>query len=454
MKTLWIALIVNLTFALSAGAQQTSAVKPDTLRMSVQQCIQYAIDHQKDVKNSRLDAEIARRTSQEYTGQALPQISGSIDFVDYLKLPVSLIPAQFIDPTAEPGTFIPIKFGTQYNMTIGAQAQQLILDGRYFLGLKATRALADQAALTVTSTEIDAVDNVMKNYLAALVSSERLKQLEANISRLEKTLHDTKAQYDNGFVEKVDVDRISVNYNNLLTQRDNVRNVIVLSYLQLKYNMGMNANDVLMLTDSIREDNFEAVLQNAGQPDLNNRIEYQQLLTGHSLAEMNVKQYNLEYLPTLYGNAGLSYQAQREEFNFLGSGAWYPTGYVGLKLAVPIFDGLQKARKIQEAKLGVQQSDNNIADFRNAMELQVTGAKTGLENAISSLNTQRANLDLAKEVENISTKKFNAGVGSSLEVTVSESGLTEAQVNYLNALYDAWVAKIDLQKALGTLYKK
>ncbi|MBA3648931.1 MAG: TolC family protein [Chitinophagales bacterium] len=450
MKTC-ITLLLSVIFRI-ANAQQATDLKPDTLRMSVQECVDYALQHQHNVKNTRLDAEIAKRKTQEYTGLSLPQINGSLEFTDFLKLPTSLIPGEFFG--GEAGTFIPVKFGTQYNVTAGAQASQLIFDGRYFLGLKASRALADQAQLAVTGSEIDVVNTVMKAYLSTLINVERVKQLDANIDRLQKIFHDTKAQFEAGFVEKLDVDRISVSYNNLLTERDNVRNSIALSYYLLKYNMGMNGNDGLLLTDSIREDDFQSVLQNAGTSDLNNRIEYQQLLTGLALSEMNVKQYKLEYLPTLYGFASLSYQAQREKLNFFNNEAWYPTGIAGFKLSLPIFDGLQKARQLQQAKLSVEKTNNDIEDFKNAVSLQVASAKTSLQNAISSLNTQRTNLDLAKEVVDISRKKFDQGVGSSLEVTNGESSLREAQVNYLNALYDAWVARIDLQKSLGTLYKK
>jgi outer membrane protein TolC len=390
------------------------------------------------------------RHTQEVTGLALPQIDASVDVTDFLKLPTSLIPAEFFG--GEPGSFAAVQFGTQWNATAAVQASQLVLDGRYFLGLKAARALADLSSLDVKRNEIETVEAVMKAYLATLIAERRMQQLDANISRFKKLFDDTKAFHQAGFVEKLDIDRITVNYNNLVTEKENVERLTALSSLVLKFQMGMDVNRGIILTDSIGEDNFEAVLQSAGTPDLNNRVEYQQLLTGKSLAQMDVQRYNIGYLPSLYAYGTLSYQAQREEFNFFNNDRWYPTGLVGLKLTVPIFDGLQKVRQVQQARLSLQKSENNIENFRNAINLQVSSAQANLQNAISRLSSQKSNLDLAKEVVEISRKKFELGVGSSLEVTDAEGSLKDAETNYLSALYDAWIAKIDLQKAFGNLY--
>jgi len=423
----------------------------DTLRMNLQQCISYALDNQISVKNAQLDADISHRQSQEYTGIALPQVNGSFDFNDYLKLPTSLIPAEFFG--GEPGTYIPLQFGTQYNGTAQVTLSQLIGDGRYFLGLKATRALSDLAEKKVEATKIDITESVMKAYLARIITAARVEQLAVNIASFKKTYDDTKALYKSGFVEKVDVDRLAVNYNNLLTEKDKFDKMSALSMLLLKFQMGMDVNQPLVLLDSLRETDFQSVLQNAATADINNRIEYQMLNNTKELREMNVKRYNYGYIPTLYGVAGLSYQAQVNSFDLIPTSQWYNTAYIGFTLNVPIFDGLQKARQIQQAKLSLQQTENEMFNFQNTMNLQVTSAKTNMENAISSLEAQRNNLQLSDEIVTISRKKFELGAGTSLEVTDAETSLKESQTNYLNALYDAWVAKIELDKALGILNK-
>lgn len=168
---------------------------------------------------------------------------------------------------------------------------------------------------------------------------------------------------------------------------------------------------------------------------------------------MNIKQYQLGYLPSLYAVGGYSFQAQVNQFDLLPSSEWYNTAFIGFSFNLPIFDGLQKARQIQQGKLELMKRDNNLVNFQNSMNLEVANAKSNLENAISTLETQRSNQELANEIVTISRKKFEMGVGSSLEVTDAETSLKESQNNYLSALYDAWAARIDLEVALGTLAK-
>ncbi len=448
MKNITRILILLMLFGIKSYSQTSTTT---TMSMSLQQCVDYAMENQTTLKNARLDEEISHRQSQEYTGIALPQVSGKFEFVDFLRLPTSLIPAEFFG--GEPGTYQAVQFGTQYNATASLSASQLIFDGRYFLGLKATRALADLSTKTTSRSEIETRQAVMKAYLAALIANERSTQLDANITSLKKTLDDTKAIYQSGFVEKVDVDRISVGYNNLLAEKEKVDKFKTLSVYLLKFQMGMDVNQPIELTEQLREADFESILQNASTPDINNRIEYQMMQTSISLAEMNIKQYKVGYIPTLYAIGSYSYQSQVNELDLIASSKWYNTALIGFTLNVPIFDGLQKARQIQQGKLSLEKRENDMLNFQNAMNLEVISAKTSLQNAIASLNVQRSNQDLAKEIVTISRKKFEVGVGSSLEVTDAETSLKDAQTNYLNALYEAWVAKIDLDKALGILNK-
>ncbi|HYV93606.1 MAG TPA: TolC family protein [Chitinophagales bacterium] len=442
----------SILFFLSSAIVFAQSATTDTVHMGLQQCLDYAYEHQNDMKNAQLDAEISQRRSQEYTGIGLPQVSGKADFTDFLKLPTSLIPAEFFG--GEPGTFVPLQFGTQYNATIGATAQQLVFDGRYFLGLKATKALSDLGQKNVKRTKIETAEGVMKAYLTTLITFKRAEELNVNIASFKQTYDNTQALYKSGFVEKIDVDRIAVSYNNLLAEKERTDKFKVLSIYTLKFQMGMDVNQPLALTDTLREADFQSVLQNAATPDINNRIEYQMLLTSKSLAKMNMQQYRFGYLPSLYAIGSVNWQAQRNKFDFFQGGDWYNTAFVGFTLNVPIFDGFQKARQIQQAKLGMQQNENNILNFQNAMNLQVTSAKASMQNAIQALIVQKSNLDLANEIKTISKKKFELGVGTSLEVTDAETSFKDAQTNYLNALYDAWVARLDLEKSLGTLVKQ
>ena len=152
-------------------------------------------------------------------------------------------------------------------------------------------------------------------------------------------------------------------------------------------------------------------------------------------------------------------EVEEAEQNYLGVGVnifdskekWYPTGLVGATLTFPIFDGFQRERKIQQAKLNLQKTENDIVNATNALTLETESSRTQLLNALSSFNSQKENLALADEVVRVSKVKYDQGVGSNLEVINAETSWREAQTNYYNALYDALVAKVELDKAMGTI---
>src|SRR6185295_19872380 len=148
----------------------------------------------------------------------------------------------------------------------------------------------------------------------------------------------------------------------------------------------------------------------------------------------------------------LSTTRQGPRFDFFDtSKRWYPIGFVGATLNWTLFDGTQREYKIQQAKLELQKTENNLINTTNALALEAETNRTQLLNSLSSFNTQKENLDLANEVVRVSKLKYDQGVGSNLEVINAETSLREAQTNYYNALYDALVAKVDLDKALGNI---
>jgi outer membrane protein TolC len=200
----------------------------------------------------------------------------------------------------------------------------------------------------------------------------------------------------------------------------------------------------------LKEEDFKSDLQKNISPE--NRIEYQMTKDQIRLNELNVKRYKVGYLPSLVAFGSYSWNAQRSDFDFFESGKpWFKTSIVGLKLNVPIFDGLNKARNIQEKKLTLLQSQNDLKQLENAISLETFNAQTTLENAIATLSNQKANMDLAEQVFNTSKIKYEQGVGSNTDIINAQTDLKQAQTEYLNALYNATVAKIDYQKATGQI---
>ena len=124
---------------------------------------------------------------------------------------------------------------------------------------------------------------------------------------------------------------------------------------------------------------------------------------------------------------------------------------VGVRLSVPIFSGGIKLNQARNAKLEILKTENNLINLRNGINLEVNQAKTIYLNGLKSLDNQKRNMELAREVLRVTKIKYEQGVGSSIEVTTAETSLKEAQNNYINALYDLLINKVNMDRALGQI---
>src|SRR3569833_2744771 len=148
-------LLIMLLFAgLDSFAQQAAQPSPKVYNYSLQDCIKYAYEHQDTVLNAQLDTRSAEYKVKETTGQGLPQISGSANIQDYVKIPTTLIPGQFFGAPA--GTFIPVQFGVKFQSALGLNMSQLLFDGSYLVGLKASKTYKELSQRNYTRSKIEA----------------------------------------------------------------------------------------------------------------------------------------------------------------------------------------------------------------------------------------------------------------------------------------------------------
>jgi len=222
--------------------------------------------------------------------------------------------------------------------------------------------------------------------------------------------------------------------------------------------MGYKLSDAIALTDALPEADTQESLS-TGAIDVSKRPDYQLLKSNQTLLDIDVKRLKYGYLPTLVAYGTYQVNAQRQTFNFLQfdkndvSKQWFKISLIGATLNMNIFDGLQRHNRIQQAKITSLKNQNNLKMLEMAFELEASGANVNYANAYTSLITQKKNMELAEHILDVTQKKFAAGVGTNLEIVNAETSLKEAQTNYYNAVYDMFVAKIDYQKATGTLVK-
>jgi outer membrane protein TolC len=309
----------------------------------------------------------------------------------------------------------------------------------------------DLAQKNTARTNIETTAEVTKAYYTVMVNAERKKLLDANLARIAKLRDDTKALYENGFVEKLDFDRITVTYNNAATEVANVQRLLDLSLVLLKYQMGMDQSANLIIIDKIVELQFQPEIQPTNNFAYSNRVEYQLLELQLRGRQLQMRAERVGYLPTIAVFGSLQAQAFRQEFDFFARKRWFPITVVGLQVNLPIFDGGQRHYRIQQAKIGIAKAENDLLFIQRTIDMQQTVARVTLQNAAATLAAQKANMELAQSVYDVTKKKYEQGVGSNIEVLNAETGLKEAQTNYFSALYDAVTAKVDYDKSMGNL---
>ncbi|SDP96513.1 Outer membrane protein TolC [Mucilaginibacter sp. OK268] len=448
MKYLLFTATVLCAIAFKSYAQEAPP-NNQTYSFSIQDCINYAYEHQDSVVNAGLDIKSAEYKVKETRGIGLPQISGSATFQDYLKIPTTLLPGEVFGQPA--GTFIPVKFGVKYQSSIGATADQILFDGSYLVGLKASRTYKELSLKNLTRNKIQISVAVTKAYYQILVSNEQLRLTDANLKQLKQQFDETTAQNKQGTVEKIDVDRIAVQYNNLVTTRENTIRSLALNYQVLKFQMGMPIENSLSLKDKLEDIKLDDTADLAADTSFyHNRIEYSLSETGIALKKLDLKRQQSQYLPTLKANASYTSSYQNNSFGNLYK-MNFPSSYVGLTLNIPIFNGWQRLNQVRQSKIAVLKSQNDLENSKNGLKLEANKANVAYVNGIQSLNNQKRNRELAEEVLRVSKIKYQQGVGSSLEVTQAQTSLDDANDKYIQGLYDALISKVDLDKAYGRI---
>jgi len=449
-----------LLLASAAWAQQSSPAiapaqnpaGPAWHDFSIAQAIDYAKKNSVIVKNALLDYQIQEQANRATTSQALPQITGSLAFTQYIQVPVTPIPPSFSSfiPGAVPGKTYTVAFALPYTTTASLTLKQVLFDGQVFVGLQARKASLDYYQKREEVTEQMVRVNIYKVYYQLLIAKSQIDQVDANITNQQAQLHSASEMFKNGFAEQLDVDKATVQLSNLLTEKINLKLGIDNGYLGLKVLMGMPVRDSLRLTDTLTDD----MIRNAALGDdykYTDRREFQLMMVSKSLGEYNVKRYKKAYIPTLNLNAAYQQNQYESKLDFTAPMTWFPASYYGLSLNVPIFDGFYKAANIRQAKLQLQQTENNMDSLKIRIDNDVRESQIQFSSAIATLDFQKKNMELAQKVYDQTRKKFEQGLGSNTEITTAFADEQTAQYNYFNALYSAVIAKVDYLYAIGKL---
>ncbi|MFV8338892.1 TolC family protein [Flavobacterium sp. LB3P21] len=435
-------ILLTLTFALSVNAQ---AVKSLTLK----EAINYALENKAEAKKAKLQVENSEYQIQEVRSRALPQISanGSLTYNPVLQTTV-IDGANF----GQPGSTIQANFGQKWNSTAGVSLTQAIFDQTVFTGLKAAKSTREFYQINEQLTEEQVIERVANNYYQVYVQRQKLTVIDSLYKNTTKVKDIIKGQYDNGLAKKIDLDRTLVRISNINTQRQQVLNAVQIQENALKFYMGMPIETQIEIPQTA----FEVSPQSLSEiPNTANRTEYLLLKKQEQLLFYQKKAVEAGYYPTLSLSAGYNYIGQGPKMPIGGKPSdgvyWSDFSSIGLNLKVPIFTGFGTRAKVRQADIDLRTIKEDINDTKLSLDLAFANAKTQIDNSLTTINNQRENAQLAKEVLDNTRNNYIQGLASLTDLLDAENSLTEAQNNYTSAILDYKLAEIQLIKSKGEL---
>lgn len=442
MKTIKL-ILVTLLIPL---AQIANGQQANDSALTLRACIQLGISNNFKIIQARLETGKSRYQLKEAISAGLPQISGYASIDDYFNIPVSMVSGEIL---GQPGTMVPIQLGTKYNANAGIQAGQMIYNASYFASVRLFKKSCEITDLNLQKSKEELAFNVAQMYLFIQISNQQLALLDSNDLALRKVYRYSEQHYKNGFIRKADLDRVTVSLNNLEAERENLQLVRDQQLNMLKYLTGIDQNQPLVLSDDLNEINAPLV---SADTILGEQIEVKLLERQKELAKIGLKLAQAGHFPSLSGYAGYSHQAPVEQFGSLdNSNNWYKTSFIGVKLAIPIFEGNRLKSKIGQSKIELEQM--NVAQQDLQSELNVK-----YKNALQKFNTNKslelklnANMKLAENIYKVTNEQYRQGIKSFTDVLNAQSEYNVSHLSWLNALLQIKLSELEIIKTNGTI---
>ena len=427
------------------------AQKNQKYKFTLEQAIDFALDSNYTAINARRDIAIAIKKKWETTAVGLPQLDANISYQNNLKQPTTLLPGEIVG--GDPGSFVPVIFGTKQNATLGATLTQLIFDGSYLVGLQAAKTFLDYSENAEEKTQLEVRKGVINAYGSVLLSKELVEIFELNKINLEKNLFETRAFYENGFTEEESVEQLEITLINLETQLKNSKRTLIIAQQMFNLALGIDVEsevDMLDNLDSLTQENIslEFLEENINIED---NIDYK---IASNFTEQRILELKLEKsysIPNLAAFVNYGTQANSDGFNFFSNDQkWYQSSLLGVSMNIPILSSGLRSARTQQARIALEQAETNLTEAYQRILLEINTAKNNYRFAIEIYNNSKKNLDLSERVEKKNEIKFSEGLSTSFDLRTAQIQLYTAQQNYFEAMLRVITTKADLDTVLNT----
>lgn len=422
----------------------------EELNLSMQDAIEYAIKNNYDNKIAVNNIAAAHKKKWETTTIGLPQIDGAIDYQNWLRQQVSLLPGEIAG--AAPGTFVPVKFGTKQTMNATVTLRQLIFDGSYIVGLQSAKTYLKISEQSKEKTALATREAVINAYGNVLVTEKTIAILEKNKEVVQKNLVETQKIYKNGLTELENVEQLQITLGNIENNLSNTVRMKVIAYKMLNISLGNSIDKKIRLTDTL--DNL--VLSNTDFSlltkvfDVNNHIDYRMVENDKESKRLLMRLEQSKALPRLSAFVNYGASANSNDFTFLnGSQKWFSSSLLGVTLNVPIFSSFGRSSRTAIARIEFENAEIQRENVKQQLLLKAASAKSEYQLSIESYQIAKKNLELSERIEKKQQIKFFEGISSSFDLLQAQNQLYSQQNSYVQSMLNVIAKKAQLENALN-----
>jgi outer membrane protein TolC len=440
----------------------------EKLDFSLEDAINYAQLNNASLKSADLQIKAAEAIKWETISTGLPKINASINYSNWIKQQVSLIPAAAFDNTQSiidvvnnyfdvnqtnnninPAEgLIPLRFGTKQSLDGNISLTQLVFDGTYFVGLKSVQIYVDIEEGIRNKTSVELKKSTIESYGNVLLAKESVNIINKNIKIVENTLNEVIKIYENGLTEEENVEQLQITLSGL---QSNLKNSLLQEKLAsqlLNLILGLEINQEINLTD-----NFESLIDKninlsliSENSNIKKSADYIIKNNEKTSKELLIFYEKTKLLPTINAFINTGYSGYSDSFNFTDKNQkWYGSTIFGLKMDIPILSSGEQLSKITRAKIELEKSNLQLSELEKKLSIEINLAKGNYQFAIEDYLNKKRNLELAERIERKNQVKFSEGIASSFDLREAQTQLYKSQQSYLMSMLSIINSKAKLQ---------
>ena len=417
--------------------------------LSIDDAVEYGIENNRSLQNAERDVQIAYKQRWETIAIGLPNVTLDLNYLNYLELPTSLIPAEFFG--GQKGDFAETQFGTEQSAIGSVKLEQLLFDGSWIVGLEYSKIYLNISENLYEKTLLEVRESTVKLYSLVVTLDEGIILLKETLENFKKDLFEVTELYKNGFEEVENVEQIKITIAqaelSLLQAkktRDNQLNL-------LKLVLGINLEDTIILSTSIDDFIAENIIFSNSFDEFNTNKNIDVKISQNNFDTKRIE-YKLEKskkLPKVSGFISGTYTGYNNEFDFTNkSQNWFGSSVLGINLEIPVFNAFKLNTSSQRAKIAMNQAMTNLEEQEERVKAQVQQKLKEYQLAIQTLSVSEQNMNLAMSIEEKNSIKFFEGIVSSFELRQAQLQLLDSQQKYLNSVLEL----ISIKTELETLY--